>query len=115
MILLWDTDSGLAQLDKYLHSNDTHVVAGALLGIGIVTCGVKSDCDPVSAPLSLATLGPSHPAYSYVPNILTFLPGVCYSHGVYWQGRLKHSYWSNIGSWNCVCWFPERRGGDWFL
>ena len=52
MILLWDTDSGLAQLDKYLHSNDTHVVAGALLGIGIVTCGVKSDCDPVSAPLS---------------------------------------------------------------
>jgi 26S proteasome regulatory subunit N1 len=47
MILLWDTDSGLAQLDKYLHSNDTHVVAGALLGIGIVTCGVKNDCDPV--------------------------------------------------------------------
>jgi len=49
MILLWDTDSGLAQLDKYLHSNDTHVVAGALLGIGIVTCGVKSDCDPAFA------------------------------------------------------------------
>jgi 26S proteasome regulatory subunit N1 len=49
MILLWDTDSGLAQLDKYLHSNDTHVVAGALLGIGIVTCGVKNDCDPALA------------------------------------------------------------------
>ncbi|KAM3295567.1 hypothetical protein ACQJBY_038065 [Aegilops geniculata] len=47
MILLWDTDSGLAQLDKYLHSTDTHVVAGALLGIGVVTCGVKNDCDPV--------------------------------------------------------------------
>uniref|UniRef100_A0A0E0QPU6 26S proteasome non-ATPase regulatory subunit 2 homolog n=1 Tax=Oryza rufipogon TaxID=4529 RepID=A0A0E0QPU6_ORYRU len=31
MILLWDSDSGLAQLDKYLHSNDIHVVAGALL------------------------------------------------------------------------------------
>uniref|UniRef100_A0A0E0Q272 26S proteasome non-ATPase regulatory subunit 2 homolog n=1 Tax=Oryza rufipogon TaxID=4529 RepID=A0A0E0Q272_ORYRU len=43
MILLWDSDSGLAQLDKYLHSNDIHVVAGALLGIGIVSCGVKSD------------------------------------------------------------------------
>jgi hypothetical protein len=51
MILLWDTDSGLAQLDKYLHSNDTHVVAGALLGIGVVTCGVKNDCDPVCIPL----------------------------------------------------------------
>ncbi|KAK8449093.1 hypothetical protein SEVIR_7G160503v4 [Setaria viridis] len=49
MILLWDTDSGLAQLDKYLHSNDTHVVAGALLGIGIVTCSVKNDCDPALA------------------------------------------------------------------
>ncbi|GJM90196.1 hypothetical protein PR202_ga06453 [Eleusine coracana subsp. coracana] len=49
MILLWDTDSGLAQLDKYLHSNDSHVVAGALLGIGIVTCGVKNDCDPALA------------------------------------------------------------------
>lgn len=49
MILLWDTDSGLAQLDKYLHSTDTHVVAGALLGIGVVTCGVKNDCDPALA------------------------------------------------------------------
>ncbi|KAL5224121.1 hypothetical protein ABZP36_010760 [Zizania latifolia] len=52
MILLWDSDSGLAQLDKYLHSNDTHVVAGALLGIGIVSCGVKSDCDPAFALIS---------------------------------------------------------------
>ena len=51
MILLWDSDSGLAQLDKYLHSNDIHVVAGALLGIGLVYCGVLSDCDPV-CPLS---------------------------------------------------------------
>jgi 26S proteasome regulatory subunit N1 len=51
MILLGDTDSGLAQLDRYLHSNDSHIVAGALLGIGIVTCGVKNDCDPVNTPL----------------------------------------------------------------
>ncbi|XP_062229713.1 26S proteasome non-ATPase regulatory subunit 2 homolog A-like isoform X3 [Phragmites australis] len=52
MIHLWDSDSGLAQLDKYLHSNDTHVVAGALLGIGIVSCGVKNDCDPALALIS---------------------------------------------------------------
>ncbi|XP_006656439.2 26S proteasome non-ATPase regulatory subunit 2 homolog A-like [Oryza brachyantha] len=52
MILLWDSDSGLAQLDKYLHSNDIHVVAGALLGIGIVSCGVKSECDPAYALIS---------------------------------------------------------------
>lgn len=48
MILLWDVDSGLAQLDKYFHSTDTHVIAGALLGVGIVNCGIKNDCDPVS-------------------------------------------------------------------
>lgn len=48
MILLWDVDSGLAQIDKYFHSNDSHVIAGALLGVGIVNCGIKNDCDPVS-------------------------------------------------------------------
>ncbi|WCJ25522.1 hypothetical protein M5689_007399 [Euphorbia peplus] len=49
MILLWDVDSGLAQIDKYFHSNDNHVIAGALLGVGIVNCSVKNDCDPALA------------------------------------------------------------------
>jgi hypothetical protein len=49
MILQWDVDSGLAQLDKYFHSNDNHVIAGALLGVGIVNCSIKNDCDPVSS------------------------------------------------------------------
>lgn len=49
MILLWDVDSGLAQIDKFLHSNDNHVVAGALLGVGIVNCGIRNDCDPALA------------------------------------------------------------------
>lgn len=48
MIQLWDVDSGLAQIDKYFHSTDNHVIAGALLGVGILNCGVKNDCDPVS-------------------------------------------------------------------
>ncbi|GLT86845.1 hypothetical protein SLE2022_049590 [Rubroshorea leprosula] len=52
MILLWDIDSGLSQMDKYLHSNDNHVIAGALLGVGIVNCGVKNDCDPALALLA---------------------------------------------------------------
>ncbi|PSS16431.1 26S proteasome non-ATPase regulatory subunit 2 A like [Actinidia chinensis var. chinensis] len=52
MILLWDVDSGLAQIDKYFHSNDNHVIAGALLGVGIVNCGVKNDCDPAMALLA---------------------------------------------------------------
>ncbi|KAL5065654.1 hypothetical protein RYX36_027391 [Vicia faba] len=49
MILLWDVDSGLAQLDKYFHSNDNHVIAGALLGVGIVNCSIKNDSDPAMA------------------------------------------------------------------
>ncbi|XP_077235192.1 26S proteasome non-ATPase regulatory subunit 2 homolog A-like isoform X2 [Tasmannia lanceolata] len=49
LILLWDVDSGLAQIDKYFHSNDNHVIAGALLAVGIVTCGIKNDCDPALA------------------------------------------------------------------
>ena len=35
-------------MDKYFHASDTHVNAGALLGVGIVNCGIKNDCDPVS-------------------------------------------------------------------
>jgi hypothetical protein len=67
MIHLWDVDSGLSQIDKYLHSTDNHVVAGALLGVGIVNCGIKNDCDPVlslSLSLSLSSqslfLPPTH-------------------------------------------------------
>ncbi|KAM3193042.1 hypothetical protein ACQJBY_069925 [Aegilops geniculata] len=43
MIHLWDPDLGFAKLDKYLHSNDANVVAGTLLGIGLVSYGVKKD------------------------------------------------------------------------
>ncbi|RWR80577.1 26S proteasome non-ATPase regulatory subunit 2 A [Cinnamomum micranthum f. kanehirae] len=46
LILLWDVDVGLAQIDKYFDSNDNHVIAGALLAVGIITCGIKDDSDP---------------------------------------------------------------------
>ncbi|KAG8475414.1 hypothetical protein CXB51_032259 [Gossypium anomalum] len=52
MILLWDVDSGLAQIDKYLHSDDNYVIAGALLGAGLVNCSVTNDFDPALALLS---------------------------------------------------------------
>ncbi|CAL5395059.1 unnamed protein product [Camellia sinensis] len=57
MILLWDVDSGLAQLDKYFHSNDNHVIADALLGVGIVNCGIKNDRDPVNKEDSSVRIG----------------------------------------------------------
>ncbi|KAG9441817.1 hypothetical protein H6P81_017671 [Aristolochia fimbriata] len=49
LILLWDVDNGLAQIDKYFHSNDNHVIAGALLAVGIVTVGISNECDPALA------------------------------------------------------------------
>ncbi|CAE6171490.1 unnamed protein product [Arabidopsis arenosa] len=52
MIQLWDVNTGLAQLDKYFHSSDNPVIAGALLGVGIVNCGIKDDCDPAFALLA---------------------------------------------------------------
>ncbi|KAF9608762.1 hypothetical protein IFM89_010894, partial [Coptis chinensis] len=45
---LWDVDSCLAQIDKYFHSNDNHIIASALLGVGIV----NNDCDPALALLA---------------------------------------------------------------
>ena len=47
LITLWNVDDGLPQIDKYLYSTDNHVVAGALLGVGILNCGIRSECDPV--------------------------------------------------------------------
>ena len=49
LILLWDVDAGLTQIDKYFHSNDNQVIAGALLAVGIVNCGIRNECDPVSS------------------------------------------------------------------
>jgi 26S proteasome regulatory subunit N1 len=52
MILLWDVDGGLTQIDKYLYSTEDYIKAGALLAVGIVNCGVRNDCDPALALLS---------------------------------------------------------------
>ena len=49
MILLWDIDEGLSQLDKYMESGDDWIIAGSYLGIGIVNSGIKNESDPVFA------------------------------------------------------------------
>ncbi|CAH8457870.1 unnamed protein product [Heterobilharzia americana] len=48
-VLLWDVDTGLSQIDKYLYSVEDHTRAGGLLGCGVVNCGVKNECDPALA------------------------------------------------------------------
>lgn len=51
LLYLYDVDGGLAALDKYMYSSDTHTRAGALLGIGVLSGGrVRDECD---APLAL--------------------------------------------------------------
>eukprot|EP01104_Vermistella_antarctica_P005525 TRINITY_DN1603_c0_g2_i1.p1 TRINITY_DN1603_c0_g2~~TRINITY_DN1603_c0_g2_i1.p1 ORF type:complete len:924 (-),score=320.63 TRINITY_DN1603_c0_g2_i1:72-2843(-) len=52
LILLWDVDGGLTQIDKYLYSKEDYVKAGALLAVGVVNAGVRNDCDPALALLS---------------------------------------------------------------
>lgn len=46
MIYMWDPDTGLAALDKHLYSQEEYIKAGTLLGLGLVTSGVRSEFDP---------------------------------------------------------------------
>lgn len=52
LVSLWDVEGGLPSLDKYLYSKDPHVVAGALLGVGIVNSNIRDEYDPAFALLS---------------------------------------------------------------
>ena len=49
MILLWNVEEGLTQIDKYLYSNEDFVKAGAALAVGILCSGVRNDADPALA------------------------------------------------------------------
>lgn len=49
MILLWDIEEGISQLDKYMESGDDWIIAGSYLGFGIVSSGIKDENDPVYA------------------------------------------------------------------
>eukprot|EP00743_Colponemidia_sp_Colp-15_P001196 GILK01001314.1.p1 GENE.GILK01001314.1~~GILK01001314.1.p1 ORF type:complete len:882 (-),score=172.35 GILK01001314.1:53-2698(-) len=52
MILQWDVDGGLTQIDKFQYSGEDYIKAGALLAFGIVNSGVRNECDPALALLS---------------------------------------------------------------
>lgn len=52
MILLWDVEGGLPQIDRFLYASDNNVVAGALLAVGIVASGIVDEVDPAFAILS---------------------------------------------------------------
>ena len=48
-LLLWNVEEGLTEIDKFLYSNDLNVKAGAFLGVGVLSCGVRNDADPALA------------------------------------------------------------------
>ncbi|KAI8369001.1 armadillo-type protein [Blakeslea trispora] len=52
LISLWNIETGLGLIDKYLYSTDDYIKAGALLGIGILNSGVREESDPALALLS---------------------------------------------------------------
>lgn len=62
LLMLWDVDGGLATIDKYLYAAEDNIKAGALLACGIVSCGVKNDCDPAFALLHEHVEGKSIPS-----------------------------------------------------
>ncbi|PJF18299.1 hypothetical protein PSACC_01883 [Paramicrosporidium saccamoebae] len=49
MLNLWNADTGLGKLDRYLYSENVNIKAGAILGIGLVHAGTKNESDPALA------------------------------------------------------------------
>jgi 26S proteasome regulatory subunit N1 len=49
MMLLWDIDEGLSQIDKYMERSEHDIVAGSFMALGLVNSGITNECDPVQA------------------------------------------------------------------
>jgi len=60
LILLWNVEEGLTQIDKFLYSSEDYVKAGAALAVGILSSGVRNDADPALALLSEHIEGSNH-------------------------------------------------------
>jgi 26S proteasome regulatory subunit N1 len=52
MVLMWNVDEGLNQIDKYFHNSEDYVKAGACLAMGILSAGVRNESDPALALLT---------------------------------------------------------------
>jgi len=60
LILLWNVEEGLTQIDKFLYSSEDYVKAGAALAVGILSSGVRNDADPALALLAEHVEGDVH-------------------------------------------------------
>lgn len=52
MLLRWDVESGLDQIDSFTYATEENIKAGALLATGILISGVRMDSEPALALLS---------------------------------------------------------------
>ncbi|KAI8458564.1 26S proteasome regulatory subunit N1 [Phakopsora pachyrhizi] len=57
--LLWDTDGGISQIDKYTYASEDHIKAGALLANGLLHSGVRTEMDVALALLADHTSSPT--------------------------------------------------------
>ena len=52
MLMLWDIDEGIAEIDKYMERQENHIKAGSFMALGLVNSGITNEVDPVYAILS---------------------------------------------------------------
>jgi len=52
LVMMWNIDEGLNQYDPFLHHGEPYVRAGTLLGIGVMSSGVRNESDAAIAVLS---------------------------------------------------------------
>ncbi|KAJ1665008.1 proteasome regulatory particle base subunit [Coemansia sp. RSA 1813] len=62
MIMLWDVEVGLNQIDKYLYTDDNSIKSGAILAIGMLTSSVHDETDSAKALLADYITEESNPA-----------------------------------------------------
>ena len=60
LIMLWNVEEGVNQMDKWLNRSEDFIKAGACLGIGIMANGVRFESDPALALLTEYIEDPSH-------------------------------------------------------
>ncbi|RVD86593.1 uncharacterized protein DFL_004861 [Arthrobotrys flagrans] len=52
LLMQWDVEMGLSSIDKYTYVDEIPIRAGALLGIGLVNSGTRSESEPALALLA---------------------------------------------------------------
>lgn len=52
LVMLWNIDEGLNQIDVFMHHSEVFVRAGAMMGIGIMSSGIRNETDAAMALLS---------------------------------------------------------------